>query len=537
MSFNGTVVGSPTFSAAKFGNGLTATSDSNYITLPTGVYPPAAPVTMEAWLKTTAAGTEVALSCHTASGNTNWIGVDAGTFRAAEGINLYDSGITISDGLWHHCAVVYTATQVLTFVDGVAGNSFSVSFSEPSLSDMFIGRYETSGFAWSGAIDEVAIWTIQKYSGSYTVPTAPYAGTESGLQALYHLQSDGTDSTSGGGGGTTIDPSNSGILYSPFNWNVVTGQASTINSGAYFRTIFSGTSAAIAFDTSPNASPYPEVWARVDNQAWTLLTLTAGSPTLPVATGLDNSKHHMLEVVIKATSEFLTRWSSSQTVVQVTGIVLDPSATVTTPTRRTKNVLIFGDSITEGYHVYGSGDVTTSDALGCYSYALTTALDAEVGVVGFGGQGVTVGGQGGVPDFPSAYNLLYDGVSRSFNSPAPDLVIYNQGTNDTSSITSGLTTVISAILTAAPSSKHLILVPFNGTHASEIAAVVSGLALAALTSVSTTGWFNTADSVDGVHPYNYASVDFIAPLLFPQVMAALYPSSGGGSSEHSFVFA
>ncbi|HEX4320988.1 MAG TPA: hypothetical protein VHZ52_08800, partial [Acidobacteriaceae bacterium] len=109
------------------------------------------------------------------------------------------------------------------------------------------------------------------------------------------------------------------------------------------------------------------------------------------------------------------------------------------------------------------------------------------------------------------------------------------GTNDSSSITAGLTTVVEAIIAAAPSSKHLLLVPFDGTHASEIVAVVSGLGLPAVTSVSTTGWFDTADSVDSVHPYNYASVDFIAPLLIPEITLVLYPTSGG-SGESSYEF-
>ena len=187
------------------------------------------------------------------------------------------------------------------------------------------------------------------------------------MNALYHLVSDGTDS-SAGATTTTIDPSNSAIIYSPFNWNVVTGMASSVNSGAYFRVIFSGARVQLSTDTSPDTSPYSQLWARVDNQGWQLFTLTAGNPTLTIASGLDTSKDHMLEVVVKATSITLNRWTSSQTIVQITGIVLDPFATVKAPIRRTKNVLIYGDSITEGRGPYG--DVLTpatacTDILGC----------------------------------------------------------------------------------------------------------------------------------------------------------------------------
>jgi hypothetical protein len=92
--------------------------------------------------------------------------------------------------------------------------------------------------------------------------------------------------------------------------------------------------------------------------------------------------------------------------------------------------------------------------------------------------------------------------------------------------------VIQAIRTAAPASKHLVLVPFNGSHASEIAAAVAGINSAAVTAVSTTGWFNTGDSVDGVHPYNYSSVGLIAPRLFAALSPVLY-----GAGDRSFAFA
>jgi len=86
--------------------------------------------------------------------------------------------------------------------------------------------------------------------------------------------------------------------------------------------------------------------------------------------------------------------------------------------------------------------------------------------------------------------------------------------------------VINAIRTSAPNSTHLILVPFNQTHISDIEAAVTAIGSANVTYQGTSGWFNTADSVDGVHPYNYSSVYFIAPKLFPVVESVLYPATG-----------
>jgi hypothetical protein len=52
---SGAVVGTPTFGAAKFGNGLTVVSDTNYVTLPSGVVPATTtpPFAVEAWINTT----------------------------------------------------------------------------------------------------------------------------------------------------------------------------------------------------------------------------------------------------------------------------------------------------------------------------------------------------------------------------------------------------------------------------------------------------------------------------------------------------
>ena len=162
MSFNGTVIGSPTFGSVKFGTGLTATSDSNYISLPAGASPSAMPVTWECWLQTTATTTLVALGDISTSA---WMGVNSsGHFIASNGGVSCDSGIAINDGVPHWCVVVFTATTIYTFVDAAMGATASSGFSDPGNS-LDIGRFGfTTGFAWPGGIAEVAIWNGQQYS-------------------------------------------------------------------------------------------------------------------------------------------------------------------------------------------------------------------------------------------------------------------------------------------------------------------------------------------------------------------------------------
>ena len=315
---------------------------------------------------------------------------------------------------------------------------------------------------------------------------------------------------------TTIAMNHPAILYSPFNWGVTAEAAKTINPGAYFKVLFSGTSCRLTTETSANVKPYSQFWARVDGGAFTQYTLAAGNPEFTVASGLVKRKH-LLEVVIKSSSETIDRWLKQWAGVTFTGLVLDTGATVTAPARKPFNILVYGDSITEGVRVNGyvgiADDTDRNDALQVYSWLLSQELPAEVGVVGFGATGLTRAGSGSVPALGSSYQYLWAGQPRSFSDPEPDLIIYNEGTNDGSSIAAGMTAVVKALLKAAPNARQLLLLPFNGTHASELKAVVAAVGGGKVSYGDTKGFFNTADSSDALHPYGYANLAFIAPKL------------------------
>ncbi len=527
---NGTIVGAPTFGAAKFGNGLISTSDSNYVTTPNGSFPVnTATFTAEAQLKTTSTKFEVAVT-FTDGTNDLWIGVKSGKLSYTFGAEA-DTTVTINDGAWHHVEVDCSAGSCQAYIDGVsaAGGALTTGNALAATVTGYLGRYRSAGYAWTGSIDEVAGWSSVRHTSGFTPPAAAYSGSETGLVSLYHLQADGTDSKGAVPPTTTIAPNNAAILYSPYNWTTAAGYARTINAGAYFRTIFSGTSAVLTTDTSADASPYPRLACRVDSQAWVFFTLAASNPNLTVATGLA-SRSHLLECIVEATSEFVTRWQASpQSLVSLTGLVLDASATVTAPVRRTKNILAYGDSITECYKTLSSATTPDgSSAINCYSRFLMDSEDAEVGIVAFGGTGITVAGVGGVPALPSSYNLLYPGVSRVF-TPTPDLIIFNEGENDnTANIVSAYTTLSQALLSALPSTKQLLLIPFSQREAANVQATVTAVASPLVSYVPTSGWFNSADSSDGQHPYGYSSYGLIGPKLPPFINAVLYPATGRG---------
>jgi lysophospholipase L1-like esterase len=622
---NGTIVGSPIFGAGKFNTALTGVDDSDYVSLPSPVlgFSAGSSWTVECWVKTTfSAGTSVFIG--SSSSSDLWLGMNpSNTFYVF--MNGFNSGApfaftpttAINDGAWHHVALVMTSgTTINLFVDGTKTTTAQSGTAPTIAAGGCIGRLCVSGFSWRGAIDEVAMWSVAKYTSSFAPPSSPYVGTEANLLDLYHLDGNANDSfttgsisaspatvvistagnvitltgvgtawtpgtpgsptftLSGGSGASitaqtvasttsatitvtagsalgtltvtdpstgatttiTVDPgsptiismNNAAILYSPFNWAISSSFAKTINSGAYLKVIFSGTSCLLTTDTSADVSLYPQLWIRIDNQAWTQFSLSAGNPTISAASSLPNRKH-LMELVVKSTSLSTDRWTATQSIVAITSLVLDASSTVELPLRRTKNILIYGDSITEGLLTKGNPNtVDGADVLGAYSWGLTDAVDAEVGIVGFGGTGIVAGPFSGVPNLQGSYNLIYAGVSRSFTTPAPDLIIYNEGTNDGAGagFITGYAVVINALLAAAPGAKQLVMVPFQGSHVGDIANVLINVGSTKVTSINTSGWFNPSDSVDGLHPYDYSGIGLIAPNLFPVVNALLYPSVG-----------
>jgi hypothetical protein len=254
----------------------------------------------------------------------------------------------------------------------------------------------------------------------------------------------------------------------------------------------------------------------VDGGAFTQYTLSTSNPGLTVATGLVKRKH-LLEVVVKSTSETIDRWVKQRTAVIFTGLWLDNGATVSAPTRKPFNILIYGDSITEGVRVNGyngiANDTDRNDALQVYSWLLSQELPAEVGVVGFGATGINTPGSGGVPTLGKSYAFLWAGQPRSFSEPEPDLIIFNEGTNDGSSIATGMRAVVQALLQIAPNTRQLLLLPFNGSHAADLKTVVTTVGSSKVSYGDTKGFFNTADSSDALHPYGYANLAYIAPKM------------------------
>lgn len=313
------------------------------------------------------------------------------------------------------------------------------------------------------------------------------------------------------------------VKFSPGNWDVQSGLARTICAGAYFETLFGGTSCALSFDMTGVTTPYPVIAYRVDEYGPWQIQRLAATVNIQVPSATAPQATHFLRMEVLSTSQAVDRWNGA-CAVKLTGITLDSGKALALAPSLPLSGWYYGDSITEGTNTLNnSGDNTDrSSVSNCWSYLSARNLGAEFGIIGFGSQGLTVQGAGNVPIFNQAYDKQFAGVTRSF-SKAPDFVVINQGTNDSGSITANGTAVLNGLLAALPSStKIIVLRPFNGSHDAQwVAAIAACSAPSRINYVDTTGWFNTANAPDALHPSGYENIWHIAPQATAAIKAVL----------------
>ena len=341
--------------------------------------------------------------------------------------------------------------------------------------------------------------------------------------------------TTTAGTAPTLSPNNAALLYTPYTWNVQQTAATTANPGAGFRILFTGSTCILTFDVAGMVGPASQIWWRIDNGPWAqaALAATIACTIPPITAGNADVPYHLLEVIVKSMTETQNRWNpGASTRVVFTGLTLAAGAAVAPPLAAPISLLIYGDSITEGVRTLGefaANDTDRNDAMMGWAYRLGALLGAEVGVVGFGAQGLSTGGSGNVPALGAAWNLLYAGTARNF-TPQPDLVILNIGTNDgTANTTAAMTGLLNSLIEACPGKPIAILRPFNANQAANLQT-----AIAACTSpaqchyITTAAVFSTAYGADtmALHPAGPNNIARIAP----QIATALRPLLAGTST-------
>lgn len=364
------------------------------------------------------------------------------------------------------------------------------------------------------------------------------------------------------------------VLRSPGNWAVAGSSLRSVNPGAYLKTLWTGLSTlSVGIDLSFNNPTYlPTVAWRWDGAPWSIATIQINLNLTPVALPLGT---HLLEIVFDASYQFgQDRWgpvagttalSSSLTIA---GFNPNSGAALGVTPRKARVVLIYGDSITAADRVNGlvaggpagGYGVETAEADVLKGYGYNLSIDAEVGIIGFGGSGLTTGGGGNVPSLPTSYSSIYAGIPRSFTdiygdgtNKAPDAILYAEGTNDTgngeagplsshvSGICTGLKSVIGAIEAVAPLCKHGIMSPLNGAHEVSTQAVAVQLNdPTRVVWISTATWANQPGDLagDGIHPLAVTHVGKIAPRVsdFAETVLNLGTTSalvGAGLISHA----
>jgi lysophospholipase L1-like esterase len=471
-----------------------------------------------------------AASSPTISGGTFSFSVTAPA-AGSHTVSVRDHANTSASGTSSSFTVSSAATiSVTTPGPQIAGQSMTVSGSYTGTAPTGINyEFDSSGYVAASSP------TIGGGTWSFTV-TAPAFGSHT--ISVQEANSTSTTATSGSFN-VNVAPNNAAIAYSPYTWNVTGAAASTIDAGAYFRTLFSGASCTLNFNVANMATPASEIWWRIDDGPWTEAAVAATVALSIPSTTASNADvpYHLLEVVVKSTTQTANRWNSvgsaTGTAVIFTGLTLASGAAVVAPLTAPLDILCFGDSITEGVRALGesaANDTDQNDALLSWAYRLGQLLGAEVGLVGFGSLGLSVTGSGNVPILGSSYSLLYAGQARSF-SPTPNLVVINIGTNDsTTNTVAAMTGLLNGLISACPGTPIAVLRPFNGNQAANLQSAITACnAPTQCHWIDTTGFFSTTYGSDSLnlHPSGPNGVGRIAP----QVAAVLRPLVAGSTAK------
>jgi len=306
-------------------------------------------------------------------------------------------------------------------------------------------------------------------------------------------------------------------------WNLLADRAITVNSGSHVVAQFEGTGIVANLDVGTNGVPLPTVTWRIDQGAWQEIEL-AKSLTLAhdLAPGL-----HEVWLLARGFDETQSRWtpplSASLTFLgfDVTGGALRASPRPAQP-----KIEFLGDSITEGVLVFADrpGMATASwraDGRIAYPCQTALALDVEWRQVGFGRQGVTIVGNGGVPKAADAFDWIYAGAPR--DAWQADMVVINQGTNDAGAASNVFRPAYAAYLAVVrkgyPLAWIAALRPFGGAHTDDIQAEVAARVAQGdnrIWFVDTTGWLSGSDFTDGTHPNTQGSAkatQLLVPVL------------------------
>lgn len=330
-----------------------------------------------------------------------------------------------------------------------------------------------------------------------------------------------------------VPVSSPAYLFSPATWHLDERRA-LCTTGGYVRIEIAGTdSVAATFDVADlpaDPSTRSRIVHRFDHQDWSENVVDRDRVELAMPQATADWPRHVLEIWVKTTSEAVDRWNPPhRSAVKLTGLDLGPGGSVRHPSSRPRSVVFFGDSLTEGINTLHSRGDTSARSDSRLSWATVAAdlLDAEVGVVGFGRQGLVMDGNGSVPDLEHSWRLVAAGLPRTFEEQT-DVVGIAIGANDSLNgvdvVTFGdrLVRLCDAILTDLPPTTPLVLFqPWGDFYPAEVYRRARERCIdpGRVAVVETDGWWDAADSSDGLHPYGYVNIQRIGPAAAMSIRA------------------
>ncbi len=284
------------------------------------------------------------------------------------------------------------------------------------------------------------------------------------------------------------------------------GHFVAVNPGSSFEFRYEGTKAVLHFDRSANKPPLPQLWVQLDRGEW--MKEVVDRDVIPLGEGLKPGRHQAW-VVVKALDEHQARWKPPLVAaLTLQGVEVPDGRLLSPPPRRKLLFEAIGDSITEGVLALRPGKLEEwteiADARATWAFQTALALGAEPRLIGFGRQGITVEGNGGVPPAPLAYPFVYEGVP-AVERPA-DIVVINQGGNDSRApnIENGYLNLIRLARKRNPEAAIFCVVPYPQSQAAAIeraAAAARKEGDANVHFVATAGWLDRrTDTTEGVHP-------------------------------------
>lgn len=414
-------------------------------------------------------------------------------------------------------------------------------------------QWLTSGGTWQ--VGETACITHDDSSSPITGAGQPgvYCSTSDGASTGSEID----DFDSQDIGAVTYDeydPAGGGFFFSPYNWELTSGQALAVNPGAYMKLAFEGTDVRVQIDGSYWAgfSTFPVVRWTVDDGPFQTASLTDASTEIVLATALDDEDHEVY-LVFESSDYTKDRWITPNNSLRITSIGISTGGSINTPVTYADSAVVFSDSTGEGAHITGS----TYRATECWPLLLRDTLQCEVGVVAFGGQGWARAASGGsnVPTFHNpadtdeqTWRWYYNGSTRlvaGLFDPEPVWLLVGHGKNDalnavaTATVEASIADALPDLRAAAGADCYIgVIIPFGAAahYRTNITAATDAYAAGDdrcfLLDVGVTKIAGVADdanaySPDGVHPNALLDAQ-IAPALALDMIEATAEGGGGG---------